>query len=120
MRYWFLGSLMSDLNTRSHTPVLAQRVKRLCTVFHLPYRSGRSYQRAPERRTHKTPFTNCRLSAALRPGSPTFPGKTSAIRSHCASVSSYRLTPIRPSRINLESHESHRRANVNPECRLVL
>lgn len=43
---------------RSHTPFLAQRVKRLWTLFHLPYRSGRSLQRAPDRNTHRTPSTN--------------------------------------------------------------
>jgi hypothetical protein len=42
-------------------------VKRLWTLFHFPYRSGRSLQRAPDRSTHKTAFTNSRLSAAVRP-----------------------------------------------------
>src|ERR1700752_679911 len=42
MRYSFLRSLVRTSNTRSHTPVLAQRAKRVCTLFHLPYRGGRS------------------------------------------------------------------------------
>src|SRR6185312_8478811 len=92
IRYWLSGSAVSESNTRSHTPALAQRVKRLCTVFHLPYRSGRSCHHAPDRRTHKTAFTNNRLSAAVRPRSPALPGKRWAIRCHCASESSYRPT----------------------------
>ena len=63
IKYWVSGSPVSESNTLSHTPALAQRVKRWWVVFHLPYRSGRSSHRAPDRKTHKTPFTNSRLSA---------------------------------------------------------
>jgi len=49
---------------------------------------GRSGQCAPDRRTHKTPFTNNRLSAAVRPGSPALPGSSGPIRDHCASFNS--------------------------------
>src|SRR5262245_36043928 len=92
IRYWLSGSPVRLANTRSHTPAFAQRVKRLCTVFHFPYRSGRSLQRAPERSTHKTPFTNSRLSPPVRPGSVGLPGNRSSMRRHCTSDSSYRLT----------------------------
>src|SRR5215470_733227 len=89
IRYSFFGSLVSSAKTRSQTPDFAQRVKRLCTLFHLPYRSGSSSHCAPDRKTHRTPLTNRRLSFAVRPGSDTLPGKTSAIRAHCWSLSSY-------------------------------
>ena len=92
MRYWLSGSPVRLPKTRSQTPAFAHRVKRLWTVFHLPYRSGRSLQRAPERRTHRTAFTNSRLSSPVRPGSPFFPGKKPSIRRHCSFDSSYRLT----------------------------
>src|SRR5215210_4645200 len=88
MRYSFLRSLVRTSKTRSHAPFLAQRTKRVCTLFHLPYRAGRSCQRAPERRTHKTPLTNRRLSPAVRPGSPALPGSKASMRCHCASASS--------------------------------
>src|SRR5262249_40579698 len=79
-RYWLSGSAVSESKTFSQTPALAQRAKRWCTVFHLPYRSGRSCQNAPDRSTHKTAFTNKRLSAPVRPRSPGLPGSRSAIR----------------------------------------
>src|SRR5262249_36660767 len=95
IRYWLSGSVVSESNTRSHTPALAQRVKRLCMLFHLPYRSGRSCHQAPDRSTHKTAFTNSRLSTPVRPRSPGLPGSRCAIRCHCASESSYRPIIIR-------------------------
>ena len=48
----FFGSSIRAAKTRSHTPVLAQRVKRLCTLFHLPYRSGNSSHCAPDLKIH--------------------------------------------------------------------
>jgi hypothetical protein len=97
IRYSLSRSRASASNTRSHTPALAQRVKRLWTVLNLPYRSGRSDQRAPDRSTHNTPLTNNRLSAAVRPGSLALPGSSGPIRSHCAWLNSYRLIPIQTS-----------------------
>src|SRR5690606_496057 len=91
IRYSLLGSRVSSANTRSQTPFLAQRVKRLCTLFHLPYRSGSSLHCAPDRRTQRTPLTNRRLSVAVRPGSDFLPGNMSSIRAHCLSLSSYRF-----------------------------
>src|SRR5262245_31607518 len=87
MRYSFLRSLVRTSKTRSQTPLLAQRAKRVWTLFHFPYRSGRSCQCAPERSTHRTPLTNRRLSSAVRPGSPGLPGSRLSIRRHCASDS---------------------------------
>src|SRR5215471_13553307 len=92
MRYWLSGSPVRLAKTRSQTPALAHRVKRLCTLLYLPYRSGRSLQRAPDRKTHRTAFTNRRLLRPVRPGSPFFPGSKSSIRCHCSFDSSYRLT----------------------------
>ena len=82
---------MRAANTRSHTPDFAQRVKRLCTLLCLPYRSGNSSHCAPDRKTQRTPLTNRRLSFAVRPGSDFLPGNMSAIRAHCWSLSSYRF-----------------------------
>src|SRR5436190_17635301 len=64
IRYSFLGSSMRAANTRSQTPDFAQRVKRLCTLLCLPYRSGSSSHCAPDRKTQRTPLTNRRLSFA--------------------------------------------------------
>jgi hypothetical protein len=87
-----VGIGVSESNTPSHTPALAQRVKRLWTDLYLPYRSGKSSHRAPDRKIHKTPFTNNRLSSPLQPGSPTLPGNSGASCSHWSSETSYRLT----------------------------
>ena len=67
IRYWFFLSATKSAKMRSQTPARAQRMNRVCTLLYLPYRSGRSCQRAPERSTQKTPLTNWRLSAAVRP-----------------------------------------------------
>jgi hypothetical protein len=53
----------------------------------LPNTSGRSRQGAPARASQSTASINSRLSAPLRPGSPTLPGKCAAIRSQTASSS---------------------------------
>src|SRR6186997_1241932 len=50
--------------TRSHTPVLAQRQKRVWTFFQAPNRSGRSRQGMPARYRYSTASTNSRLSLA--------------------------------------------------------
>ena len=49
-------SLARSSKTRSHTFALDQREKRLYSVFHLPQRSGRSCQCAPDRssQAHRT------------------------------------------------------------------
>ena len=52
-------------------------------------------RKIPERNTQSTPLTNWRLSTAVRPTCSTRPGSTSLIRSHCASLNSYRLGAIK-------------------------
>ena len=84
------GSSESAAKIRSKAPLSAQRRKRFQTVPHLPNASGKSRQGAPARTIHKTASTNSRLSSPDRPGSPSLPGKSGAIRSHCASVKSNR------------------------------
>jgi hypothetical protein len=72
---------------RDQTPLLLQREKRRKTEFHSPNSAGRSRHGAPARPSHRTPSTKRRLSSPGRPGSPFFPGRRGAIRSHCVSVS---------------------------------
>ncbi|OAF07550.1 hypothetical protein AYJ54_17685, partial [Bradyrhizobium centrolobii] len=57
-------------NAASQTPDLLQRVKRMKTEFHLPYRSGMSRHGTPVRRTHRMPLTVRRLSRIGGPRSP--------------------------------------------------
>lgn len=42
----------------------------LCALFQFPYSAGRSFQRAPLRSTHKTPFTKVRVCLAVTPTEP--------------------------------------------------
>ena len=60
----FIGKHLKPL---SQIPALAQRVKRLWTLFQLPYPGGRSFHWAPLRSTHRTPLTKVRLSLAVTP-----------------------------------------------------
>lgn len=100
MTYSLSASAIRLAKMRSQTPALAQRQNRLWTDLYLPYREGRSCQRAPDRKTHKTALTNSRLSSPLRPGSPRFPSKNFSIRAYCKSVSSYRFAiPCAPNRL---------------------
>jgi hypothetical protein len=87
--------------TRSR-PTAAQRRKRFQTVNQFPKTSGRSRQGAPVRTIHKIPSRDRRLSSPLRPGSPFLPGRSGAIRSHCASVRTARIKVEFPF-FNLES-----------------
>jgi len=113
-RYSFLRSLMRTSRTRSHVPFLAQRSKRVWTLFHLPYRADRSCQFALECSTHST------LSAADRPASPFLPGSRLSMRRHWASVSSYRLTTPHAPNQRSETQGIIAKADENPECRLDL
>ena len=108
MTYSKSGSPDSAANSRSKTPLAAQRRKRRNTEFHDPYRAGRSRQGgvqqgpwpapqarvlnggAPTRAIHKTASRNSRLSAAERPGSPSLPGSKGATRAHIASLKAAR------------------------------
>src|SRR5689334_1150796 len=69
----------------SHTPVLAQRQKRVWTFFQAPNRSGRSRQGMPARYRYSTASTNRRLSLAVTPTHPARPGSRSLILSHWSS-----------------------------------
>src|SRR3954462_14037611 len=73
--------------TRSHTPVLAQRQKRVWTFFQAPNRSGRSRQGMPARYRYSTASTNKRSSLAVTPTCPARPGGRPSIRSHWSSRS---------------------------------
>ena len=68
-----LRSRPSVVNT-SATRRRDQRAKRWYVLFHEPNSCGRSRQGLPVRAIHSTASTNLRLSALLRPGSPTLPG----------------------------------------------
>jgi hypothetical protein len=57
----------------------------------LAKRLGKSRHGAPERTVHNTASMKSRLSAPDRPGSPSLPGNSGAIRSHWASFSSRRI-----------------------------
>jgi len=84
------GSPDKPLKILSKMPFLAHRRKRRNTVFQHPKIPGKSRQGAPVRTIHKTASRKRRLSAAVRPGSPGFPGKFGAIRSYCSSLNSIR------------------------------
>src|SRR5580692_8674028 len=84
------GSPDNASKIESKTPFCAHRRKRRKTEFQLPKPDGRSRHGAPVRATHKTASTKSRLSVSLRPGSPSLPGTTGAIRSHCTSLNTVR------------------------------
>ena len=84
------GSPDKLLKILSKMPFLAHRRKRRNTVFQHPKIPGKSPQGAPVRTIHKTASRKRRLSAAVRPRSPGFPGKFGAIRSYCSSLNSIR------------------------------
>ena len=83
-------SMASSLKSCSHTPVLAQREKRLYTVFQEPKRSGRSRQETPVLVRQMTALTKSR-SPRLETG-PVRTGRRASMRFHSASVSSCRCT----------------------------
>ena len=74
---------------RSNRPSCCQRWKRSYTVCHGPYRSGRSRQGAPVRRTQKMPFRIGRWSFHWPPRLP-FSGSKSWSNRHCSSDNSSR------------------------------
>ena len=77
--------------------IMSRGRRRACRTPAPRRRRGRSAQagriNAPERKTHKHPFTNNRLSDPVRPGALTLPGDSGAILAHCTSFNSYRLIP---------------------------
>src|SRR5512143_3428402 len=74
----------------SNTPLLAHRRNLRKPEFQFPKHSGRSRQGAPTRTIQRTASRKSRVSAAERPGSPAFPGRSGAIRAHCSSRNTLR------------------------------
>lgn len=72
MRCSSFKSPMSASNRCSRTLALALREKRLRSLFDLPRCDG-SRQCAPERKTHRAPFTNRRLTTTIWPQSLALP-----------------------------------------------
>jgi hypothetical protein len=74
------------------TPSPTQQEKRLKQVVHDGYRSGRSFQAAPVRNIHSTPFITARLSWIGGLPFPSARRRVSGIKgsriAHCSSVSS--------------------------------
>jgi hypothetical protein len=91
--------------TRSQTPRLAHRAKRLYVVFQLPYRSGMSRQGAPVLSLHMTAFRKAR--SPRRDRGPGWIGSRSFTIAHWASLSSCRCTRI-------FAHGRARRATFHP------
>ena len=110
IRYSKSGLSTNALKTRSQTPFLAQRRKRWKTLFQLPNAGGRSRQGAPAGAIQSTASTNRRLSSPCRPLSPSLPGTSRSMRSHCASANS-RQIKIALLSCDLESHS---RVGGNP------
>lgn len=96
--------------TRSHTPLRRHLEKRMYTVCHRPNAFGKSRHGQPVRPIQRTASTNQRLSVAVRPGSPSLPGKTDSIRAHTSSLNNVRI--ILPN--------SRKRQDVNTFHRLVI
>src|SRR5437763_8611905 len=88
------ASVWTAASTRSHTPANRQRRKRVYTLSHGPYRSGKSRHGAPVRSFHKMPFTISRCDLFGRPVLGRSGGSSGASRSHSASVMSCRRTVI--------------------------
>ena len=86
------SSRHNALKTRSHTPLLAHRAKRLYVVCHGPYRSGMSRQGAPVFSRHMIALTKARFPRRDR--GPGWTGSRVATFSHWASLSSCRCTRI--------------------------
>lgn len=77
-------------NTRSHTPFLAHRAKRVKVVCQLPSSGGKSRHGAPVRPIHSTASMNRRLSLAVTPTSVALPGSKDSMRRHWSSLNTFR------------------------------
>lgn len=78
-------------------PVRTHCWKRRWQVWYGGKRSGRSFQRAPERKIHNTPFITARASRGGRPRPPCLSfGSSGSINAHCSSVNSSRLGMVYP------------------------
>ena len=76
--------LPAALGILSQIPALAQRVKRLWTLFQLPYPGGRSFVRRCA-----AVLTKVRLSLAVTPTQPGRPGKKLSTCQCCSTGNSY-------------------------------
>ena len=80
-------------STRDSVPSSTHRWKRRWQVWYEGNRSGRSFQRAPERKIHNIPFNTARSSQRGRPRPSTRRctfGSSGSIKSHCSSCNSSR------------------------------
>src|SRR5258706_2084978 len=83
----------SAFTTRCHTACLRQREKRMYTVCHRPHSTGKSRHRLPVRAIHSTASRHQRLLRAVRPRSPSLPGRMSRTLFHTSSLSNVRAIP---------------------------
>lgn len=84
-------SLLRARNTRSHTPFLAHRAKRVNVVCQLPSSGGKSRHGAPVQPIHNTASMNRRLSWAVTPTSLALPGSKDAMHCHWSSRNTLRF-----------------------------
>ena len=91
----------NTLRILANAPARVHCWNRRWQVWYGGYRSGRSFQGAPVRKTHKMPLSTSRGSRAGRPRPPGFRrigGTSGSIRRHCSFVRSmpHRSTPAKP------------------------
>ena len=89
---WESRVLSNFKRIRSQTPWSCHSWRGRWQVDRLPYLGGKSFQRAPERSTHRMPFKVHRSSARGLPLPLGF-GSSGAIRSHCSFPNSSSITP---------------------------
>src|SRR5918992_1261597 len=89
---WASRVLRNFSRMPSQTPWSCHSWSRRWQVDRLPYFGGRSFQRAPERSTHRMPF-NVRRSSARGLPRPVGFGSSGAISTHCSSPNSSSITP---------------------------
>src|SRR5215212_12067689 len=87
----------------SQTPAAVQRRKRVYTLGHGPYRSGRSRHGAPVASFQRMPFTTDRSSLRRRPALRG--GSSGPNRAHSASVSSCRRRILHPEEVTNCRHK---------------
>ena len=98
-------------NTSAHTPLAAQRTKRLYKVLRGPYAAGASTQRHPERRTCTIPLITRRSSTRATPRVSV--GRSGSNRRNCSSLSQKLLSAIAHP-LYLGISESDSRPQGNP------
>ena len=89
-RLFTSNSARNTRHTLSHMPFSSQSCSLRQQVLGEGYRFGKSFHRAPARKTHKIPSNTGRLSMGVRPplGDGFASGSSGAILAHCLSVSS--------------------------------